>query len=339
VDAHGPLIHIGYHKTGTSWLQRFLFRNPKAGFFSTGKATDSPVNRLVATHPLDFRADAAIVDFAGPIDEIRRRGLLPVVSLERLSGHPFSGGYDSKDIAHRLAEVFPAGRVLVVIREQQDMIVSTYKQYIRAGGALPLARFLDPPVYRRPRTTHFDLRHFEYHRLLRAYVGLFGHGRVLALPYERLKGDPLGFVQAIVQFSGARPEAGALEALPFDQRPNLAAQTASVHVSRLLNRWFVATDINPAPILPWAGRGPLSVASAAALDRIVPAGVQLKLDRRIRATVREVVQGRYHESNLQSARIMGVDLEQYGYDIASASHAPEADAPADGLESAQARTK
>ena len=27
-----PLIHIGYHKTGTSWLQKHVFLNEEAGF-------------------------------------------------------------------------------------------------------------------------------------------------------------------------------------------------------------------------------------------------------------------------------------------------------------------
>ena len=75
-------------------------------------------------------------------------GLSPVVSFERFSGNPFSGGYDSKEIADRLVRVFPDARVLVIVREQRSMIVSTYKKYVREGGALPPSKFMRPPTSR-----------------------------------------------------------------------------------------------------------------------------------------------------------------------------------------------
>ena len=62
-----------------------------------------------------------------------------MVSFPRLSGHPYSGGYDSRMIADRVAEVFPEARILIVIREQRSMIVSTYKQYVNAGGEARLS--------------------------------------------------------------------------------------------------------------------------------------------------------------------------------------------------------
>ena len=51
---------------------------------------------------------------------------VPVISHERLSGYPHSGGHDSKEIAHRLAAVFPNAKVVIVIREQKSMILSNY---------------------------------------------------------------------------------------------------------------------------------------------------------------------------------------------------------------------
>jgi len=49
---------------------------------------------------------------------------VPVLSAERLSGNPDSGGYDSVHVAEYLAATFPEARVLIVIREQADMLVS-----------------------------------------------------------------------------------------------------------------------------------------------------------------------------------------------------------------------
>ncbi len=312
----GPLIHIGYHKSGTTWLQRYLFQDAASGFAWDGKRTDSPVHRLVSARPLEFRAAEAAAEFARPQAKARKRGLVPVVSLERLSGHPFSGGYDSKEIAQRLFEVFPDGRVLMVVREQKAMLLSTYKQYVKAGGAMPLPRFLDPPVYRRPRIPPFDLRHFEYHRLLACYGELFGRERVLALPYERLARDGLGMVAAIAAFAGARPAPGALEALPFAARVNTATSAPAVMLQRVVNRLFVTSDVNPMPLAPWKGAAGLR-RKVAELGGRAPLAMQDRLESRLREQVARAAQGRFGESNRILGEMMGVDLAAFGYEVAA----------------------
>ena len=51
------LIHIGYHKTGTSWLQERLFSNADFGFESP-ITPDEIRDHLVVQNPLRFCADA-----------------------------------------------------------------------------------------------------------------------------------------------------------------------------------------------------------------------------------------------------------------------------------------
>jgi hypothetical protein len=50
------------------------------------------------------------------------------VSSGHLSGHTFSGGLRQQGDRERLWQVFPEARILIVIREQRSVIVSTYKQ-------------------------------------------------------------------------------------------------------------------------------------------------------------------------------------------------------------------
>ena len=42
-----PLVHIGYHKTGTTWLQQHVFTNSALGFTSPVAIT-TMMERLVA---------------------------------------------------------------------------------------------------------------------------------------------------------------------------------------------------------------------------------------------------------------------------------------------------
>ena len=85
--------------------------------------------------------------------------------------------------------------MLIVIREQRAMILSTYKQYVQVGGAAPLRHFLEPPVGRSLRVPLFDWRYFEYDHLVRHYQRLFGEEHVLTLPFELFVRDGRAFVQ------------------------------------------------------------------------------------------------------------------------------------------------
>ena len=150
------LIHIGYHKTSTTWFQKFLFNNSAIRFILPWRNPEIlPV--LVYPHALDFAPHTCRKYFQAAILEAQNCGLIPALSSEELSGNPHSGGYASKELADRLAAVFPEAKVLIVIREQKSMIVSTYKQYVKVGGTYSLANYLQPPVRGRERIPLFTV--------------------------------------------------------------------------------------------------------------------------------------------------------------------------------------
>ena len=306
------LLHVGYHKTGSRWLRALFFSNPGTGLGWIDKAgVDHPVRRLVAARPLEFDAETTRVEFEPLLQGIVDEGLSPVVSFERLSGNPFSGGYDSKEIADRLVRVFPDARVLVVVREQRSMIVSTYKQYVREGGALSPSKFMRPPTSRSLRVPWFDLRHFEYHHLLAHYRQLFGEDAVLALPYEQFVADPRSFVEQIGRFAGRPLSDQTLESLPFDTRTNPGPPATAIAIRRVLNGWGVCTDLNPAPPLA----SPVFWRLGKRIDRmsLAPGQAVEREEAKLRRTVAEIVGDGYVDSNRRTAELLGVDLGAYGW--------------------------
>jgi hypothetical protein len=307
-----PLVHIGYHKTGSRWLRFLFFGNPQTGFGWVDKAgPDHPVRRLVGARPFEFDAASCRQEFEPLLRRIEEEGLFPVVSFERFSGNPFSGGYDSKEIADRLAEVFPDARVLVVLREQRSMIVSTYKQYVREGGALSPGRFMQPPASRSMREPWFDLRHFENHHLLSYYQGLFGPDAVLALTYEQFVADPAVFVGEIARFAGRPLSSDVLASLPFEAKTNPGPQATTIAARRLLNGLGVCSDLNPAPLFPSPAVGRLGKR----IDRatLAPRRVVAREEAKLRQVVADTVGDRYVESNRQTAELAGIDLAAYGW--------------------------
>jgi sulfotransferase family protein len=311
------LVHIGYHKTGTNWLQRELFR-ADTGYRWLGKRPRShPVRRFVRDRPLEFDPVEVRRAFDPMVAEVEEAGLLPVVSLERLSGHPFSGGFDSDRIAERLVQVFPEGRVLVVVREQRGMIVSTYKQYVQVGGACSLEHFLEPPRTRSERVPLFDARHFEYHRLVERYCGLFGDDRVLVLPYELFVRDGRGFVERIASFAGRPIPADVLDGLRYGRRSNQARSALTVAAVRRLNQFSERTEVNPAPVAEWRVAEWLSgwVQRNDALDGRLTKPFEDRSQARLRATVGDWAGERYAESNRRLAGLTGDDLGSYGWTL------------------------
>jgi hypothetical protein len=321
--ASSPLIHVGYHKTGSSWLQKYLFSaKAGAGFTAFAKGRDGPINELIVSpNALDFDPAAARRRFEDLIDRATDSGRRAVVSSERLSGHPLSGGYDSKELAERLAEVFPDGRVLIVIREQREMMLSTYRQYVRAGGTWSLRRFLDPPVDTRVRVPLFDAGHFAYHRLISTYQRLFGTERVLVLPYEWFRSEPRVFVSAIAGFAGVTLRDEFLEALPLEARPNLATSRAATRLKRAINRLAARTDVNPAPLVNLPRIEAFARRRVDLVDRLIPGFIRERLERGDRDRVAEAVGDRFDESNRATANLCGLDLAAHGYSVALAPRA------------------
>lgn len=287
------LVHIGYAKTATSWLQEHLFANEGTGLGWIRKEAGNPVRRLIDDDPLDFDAAATRAAIDPLLDAVRGRGLVPVVSVERLVGHPFSGGYDSKEIADRIAAVFPEGRVLEVIREQRSMILSTYKQSVRAGSAATVEEFLDPPRSKSRRVPWFDFRFFEYDRLLGRYQRLLGPERVLALTFEQFADDAAAFVRAIGEFAGRPLGDDVVAQLPLGARENAAPSARAIEAQRRKN-FTVRSELNPA-------------VAAAPLERDAPD------DQALRAVVNAAVGDRYAASNTRTAELTGIDLARYGW--------------------------
>ena len=302
-----PLIHIGYHKTGTSWLQRELFPRADLGYRPVSISVAD--TDFVHVNDLDFDPARYRADYAPVLAAAAAGGGVPVISHERLSGNPHSGGYDSMRLAQRLHDVFPDARVMLVIREQRAMILSSYAQYVRVGGGCTLDDYLFPANATRQPMFSFD--HFKYHRLIECYRRLFGADRVLVLPFEQLRADPRGFVRAVAAFSGGRAD----DELPFDRSVNKSLGAVALIAKRRINPFFVRDSVNGnGPFaVPRAGR--VANAVAELVDRAAPRAWDRAVQARWKARIAEVAAGRYDASNAETAALTRLDLAGFGYPL------------------------
>jgi hypothetical protein len=300
-----PVLHIGYHKTGTTWLQRKLFVNEALGYRRLRLLQDGA--HVHSVHDFDFDPARCREQIAPELERAARDGLVPVISSMRLSGNPHSGGYDSARLAERLARIFPSARVLLVIREQRSMILSTYAQYVKMGGPCSLSAYLNAPDdSRRP---GFRFEQFRYDRLIAHYQRLFGRESVLLQCYERFREEPQAFAETVAAFCGGKappPEsAGAVL--------NRALGPLALALLRWLNPFVNADSLN--------GFSPYAVSAlnkparllVDGIDRIAPRALRDSIARRWRETVERECAGRYEASNRRTAELSGLDLARYGY--------------------------
>ena len=310
------LVHIGYHKTGTTWLQRQLFPEASLGF-RIGLSKADSYRLLVFPRALEFDAAACRTEIEKilEVDEVDRR--IAVVSNEELCANPHGGAFLEKELADRLIATVPGARILIVIREQRAMLASTYKQYIKAGATRSLEAFLSPPSLGDARSGLPDWRHYRYDALIRYYRDHFGAGRVLVIPYEVLRSRPVEFVTRLVRFCGNTVEAAYLDILPFDRRVNESLTALGTGVKRWLNHYMgLPNGMNPEPwVALTTSRRRRLLRSLHWLEQRFPAALRQGADKRMHAAIHAWAGDRFRESNAVTNGWVEDDLGALGYDL------------------------
>lgn len=306
-------LHIGYHKTGTTWLQEFVFNNADFGFVSPIPRRRM-IDLIVVPNPLDYSTIECYKEVHSAISKHVSPDQIPVFSAERFSGHPDSGGYDSRTIADRLFQLFEKPRVLICIREQRSMILSCYNQYIKRGGAITLESYVR--VDNRIKIPLFDSLHLMYHRLIGYYFYLFGCDNVLVLPYEMFVATPAQFLQAILVFSRANVNSeDYIYRLPVSRVTNQSLSAFELEM-RLLSNFAIGTrnPINQHSLVPlrWSSTEYI-FDRIKSLNDYIPSFVQARLSRRNMRIVEQFTSHQFEESNTITSRLIGIDLAQFGY--------------------------
>ena len=304
-----PVLHIGYHKTGTTWMQRVLF-HPDFGFAQvTGH--EEVYRCITAPHAFEFDAPATVAHFAPLIARVPE-GTVPVISSEILSGHPFYGGRRNVEFAHRLRALFPRARIVVTIREQVKIIASVYMQYLsRCGTKPPEAFFRETET---PGYESFSAIHFCYHHLVGLYRDLFGVDRVLVLTQEEMAGDLAGFIGKAAMFADATPRVAIP---PRTAREAVSNPEFAYPILRRINH-FRADSPSAEPVLDLGPAAKLVYRSVGKLARLDPVRRRLGHHRPVTTLVQDRFGMRFAESNRALKDMLGEGVDLDGYTMAPA---------------------
>ena len=303
------LIHVGLHKTGTTWLQDRVFVNNDLGFGSPWGPMASPaVAEFMLVDPLAFNANETRHRLGPEIDEVRARGYIPVLSHEGLSSRPVRGTYYAPTVARRLREVFPDARIVIGIREQRGMILSLYRQFVRNGGVYSLQQFIGTGNEPAGWSPLCRLEFFHFDRFVRMYQDLFGEENILVQPLELLRDNEQSYLQRLLDFAGTTADPSKLGEAGAS---NVGWGGQTLDLFRFFSRFAVRNPLGPKQ--PWSVRNAQRVCYK--IDGIIPKSRHKKIESRWKETIKNRCEAQFEASNSALAQMIGLDLGAMGYPV------------------------
>jgi hypothetical protein len=302
-----PIVHIGYHKTATSWFQQAVYPHATSHRYVPRRVVQ---DALLAPGAFAFDPSAARAAFGeGPL----------LLCEENLSGYIHNGGLNghlSAAMAERIRAVLPDARIVMFVRAQPAMIAACYAQYVRGGGTHGARRYLFPADHLHGAATEpwkaprFSFDHFDYLPLATRYRELFGAEAVHVFLYEALRTDRDGFLRRFGGTLGLEIDWDRVDPSPR----NGSYGRGRVAVGRLLNRFTArsAADKRVWLHLPFAYAGRRWL-----LERLP--GRSPTPNELLGADTVAWIADRYADSNARLAAEFGLDLAAYGYPLASAA--------------------
>ena len=301
-----PIVHIGYHKTATTWFQRQVWPSATSHEFVPRAETQKAL-----LFPPGLHFDAAEARHALRIDERARPVLL---SEENLSGYPHNGGLHGligPEMARRILATLPDAQIVVFIRNQRDIVRATYAQYVAGGGTWSLRRYLGGKAGRHGALTRpykapgFEWEHFAFDRLVAHYEELFGRVSVHVYPYEWLE-EPEAFLIRLRRDLGLAVPAG----VAMRPRANRSLGGEALLALRLVNLFTRQSVVNKTTLVDLPG-GQLLRHAAKWLVKRLPSRAQ-----RLPDDIAARIEAFYGESNARLAATRGLPLAELGYPLA-----------------------
>jgi hypothetical protein len=223
-------IHIGCAKAASTTLQKHLFDKHSEinnlGSYPTGNLGKDSNNvnydcaylkdenirkfysNLVALDGIEYRSCGNLKLYQTLIKPYLETDRINLFSTERFTSILFSHD-DLKIKADRLKEIFPNAKIILIIRNQFNMIISQYRDHpfdprcVRIGKPLSIDKWIKVALEDR-QTKYFSC--LNYYEIINLYSELFGRDNIGVFLFEELVNNPNQFANRISNFMEIDPE-------------------------------------------------------------------------------------------------------------------------------------
>ncbi|RPI75570.1 MAG: hypothetical protein EHM45_14780 [Desulfobacteraceae bacterium] len=301
------VVHIGLHKTGSTWLQTCYFpTHPEIHYLNR-------IDKEMDVFHYVMKADENqwnIQHATGLVERTLKNtnGKINLYSEENLSGQLWRGCFDSKRIALRMSQVFKGLKIILIVRNQIDMLKSIYRQYVHEGGYLSFKGFLDDE-----KIAGKDLlEHLKYATIIEYYMQLFGQENIYLGIYEEFERYPDTFVEELSAFMGVKKI--YFDKDFHDRKINRSYSPLSLLLARGFNR-IQKTKFNPNGLLPDPSEKLFN--KRYWLQNVMDKYIYYKLFAYspIRLPNEEKIKNDYRPGNRRLCKLAGKDLTIYQYPV------------------------
>lgn len=306
------VIHIGYHKTASTYLQTEVFPKLPVNYLFFAGEDRWILEMLQSSNTPDKAKVFAWIQQQVTAKYGHSRHPVTVLSHEALSGHPHGYPVISQvTIAKNLKTIFPDAVILIVVRNQYDYLLSTYTYRVAVKGYenRAFSKFLEEEG------TKGLFEHLEYERLVALYQDLFGKDSVTVVPMELLRSDPVQFQQMLFRLLDTLPQ-------EINSRSRVNESTRSLTIIsfwRVINSLFMSLHQFITAVLGKSAADKmrfkyydLKRAITSHLNKILRGSRQIDITRQLAAFGLE---DRYEASNQRLRSLTNLDLSALGYPI------------------------
>ncbi len=231
---HPVILHIGLHKTATTFLQLQYFRQLEG---------------------VSLYAEPKFHDRLGTISPASRW----LISSEGMSGvawnrewkngipNPHHWIHSFKIAVQNCRLIYPHASVVIVFRRHGDLLLSLYKQYVQEGGILPLRDFYGPEGVIREEDLSYEAR-WE--------VLKENFGQVYALDFERFRQEGVAYFDRFFSAIGLKRTQAGHAGL---QQRNISITGVKVEMLRRINGCYRYAPENLKRLMQMAGMTPRQI--------------------------------------------------------------------------------
>lgn len=238
-----PILHIGLHKTGTTWFQKRFYP-----FVKNAKYIEREIvkEKILLPGMVDFSADNTI-DFFARIEE------RIIICEENLTTGIRGNYFIQEGLFNRMKMIFPDAKIVLFLRNQVEKIASTYCYYLKNnGGTFGFQKFIKYRHNNPYNNFNFKPENLFYDRLLEILFRYFSRDNVHIFFYEDFSSDNQAFLRRFSEELDLNIDIEKISLV----RENERIRAGLIPIARFLNL-FGKTQIHHRnlllPIPGWAG--------------------------------------------------------------------------------------
>ncbi|MFC1824747.1 sulfotransferase domain-containing protein, partial [Thermodesulfobacteriota bacterium] len=293
-------FHIGYPRTGTTFLQKYIFPQ-----YSDEAIVDLDLTWFFVNENKNNKQK--LFSYIDDYFKGRKYEDKPIInSWENLSGDVLR---DFQDVPCRIYDMFPESKILICLRSQFTMIPSLYHIYVKEGGNFPYRKYIDALL---------ENDKLNYYNIVKDYINYFGRDSVYVMFYEEMKRNTELFLKGLINFIGL-PEKWDLsvEKKYRNTRNSLISIELYRNFNIIKSSYFGGGTVgkagSAAKICEKLSRDIFSIIISIFNKGSIITGLDRKMSMEKKSKYRKRIKSHYSSSNRQLMKVINFDAIELGY--------------------------